>query len=169
MFFFLERNGDNELKIVKLLTIAGSFLIASSLSSPQKVEAAVMSGSLCEAANLNQALQGIGWSQAGVKNNATSSFFVVCGLSWVFGSTFTEGVRVNGAFPNSTGGIIECTVRSNDFITGTFITSSFTIDNTLNGFGQGVAAFPALDSFPNATIVCALDPGEGIDAYWTVS
>ena len=57
---------------------AGLFVVMGFLFTPTTTRAVIFTtASTCEAANLGQALQGIGWSQFGVRNNASTSFFRV--------------------------------------------------------------------------------------------
>jgi len=158
----------------KLFTIAGSLVMASTLLAPSISNAEFgigTSGASCEAANLNQANRGIGWSQDGVTNNSTSSFFVVCpALSdWnKQGGGEPQSIIVGATFPGS--GTIECTARAQDIFDASYTSISFTVSagqsspsNINYGFSDGIISFAASI---NATVVCALDPGEGIK--WTL-
>ena len=162
---------EKTMKTIKLQSIVSILLLGSSLSilKAPVAEAGALSGTFCRAANLNQALQGMGWSQRGVKNNSSRSFYVVCGLTGDFDSTnvnpVTNEVVVVGIFPGSTGQI-ECTLRTQDLTTGTFRSSSFTIVSTPTNRGTATASTTASSPGPNTTIVCALNPGEGIEGYW---
>lgn len=157
------------MKKIKLLSIASSMLIGSSLliNAPVAVASGVMSATGCESANLNQALQGMGWSQEGVKNNGTSPFFVVCPINWDFGDTINE-VGLRGFFPGSTGEI-ECTVRAQAF-DGSYETAALTVIN--DGSGRATAwtgaVLTSVTGAANTTVVCALESGEGINGYWTL-
>ena len=119
------------MKKFKLLTVAGSLVIVSSLLAPTMVNAGIVSSGMnCEAANLNQALQGIGWSQAGVKNNSTSPFFVVCPMDWVSNFGTITIASVMATFPGS--GTVECTARAERWQTGAYTSVSFTISSGQN-------------------------------------
>jgi hypothetical protein len=148
---------------IKLLTVTGSLVMASSLLAPSVANAQIYSsGTNCDAANLTQAMQGIGKSQAGVKNNADSSFFVVCPLELVTG---ISGVVALGTFPAS-GGTIECTFRSQFISTGAYTSTTFVITGGLPaGFptNRGFSGSAVTGGGLNNTLVCALDPGEGIE------
>jgi hypothetical protein len=152
---------------IKRLTVAGSLVMASSLLAPSVANAQIFSsGSSCMAANLTQALAGIGWSQAGVVNNSTTPFFVVCPLE-TFELIFPIGVTALGTFPAG-GGTIECTFRTQDVVTGTYLSTAFTITGGVPaGFppNRGVGEAPFTLAGPHNTMVCALDPGEGIEVY----
>lgn len=149
---------------IKLLTIAGSLVMASSLLVPTVADAGSRtSGTTCMAANLTQALKGIGWSQAGVVNNATSSFFVVCPMLW--GSNTQTAFRMGASFPGS--GTVECTVRLQHHTTGSYTGATFTVSSGQNtgNPNNGINGVSQLDftNVRNGTVVCALDPGEGIE------
>ena len=157
------------MKKIKLLTVTGSLVMASSLLAPSVANADIFqSGSNCEAANLNQALAGIGWSQGGVKNNSTTPFFVVCSIDWD-ATAVNSTAFAAASFPGS--GTVECTVREQDIADGSFASTSLTVNsgqntgNPASGFNSVVAPFGA--GGLNVTVVCALDPGEGIT--WTYS
>lgn len=162
---------EKTMKSIKLLSVVSILLLGSSLSILKMpvAEAGALSGTFCRAANLNQALQGMGWSQRGVQNNSSTSFFVVCGLTGDFDSTnvnpITNDIEVVGTFPGSTGQI-ECTLRTQDLATGTFTSSSFNIASTATNRGTATANTVASSPSPNTTFVCALNPGEGIEGYW---
>jgi len=152
---------------IKLLTVASSLAIASSLLAPTVANAVIVSsGSNCEAANLNQALQGIGWSQGGVKNNSTAAFFVVCPLDWDSTNPTPGAAVVSASFPGS--GTIDCTARSQNLTDGSYVSGAFTVssgDNTGNpvsGINAGSLTFTGV----NNTVVCALDPGEGVTSSY---
>ena len=153
----------------KLFTIAASLVLASSLLAPTMANAQVISsGADCMAANLNQALQGIGWSQRGVVNNATSPFFVVCPMEWDAGALNPVNAVVFATFPGS--GVIECTARSQNAISGVFTSVSFTVTSGQNtGVAETGANVAALTfNGVNNSIVCALDSGEGISSAYYV-
>ena len=165
----LNNNGDSKMKKTKLLTVAGSLVLASSLLAPTMVNAQIFSSAAtCEAANLNQALQGIGWNQRGVTNNATTSFFVVCPMELDLSAPAPTNAVVFASFPGS--GVIECTARSQNTFSGVFTTVSFTVGS---GQNTGVAETGAnvgvltINGYNN-TIVCALDPGEGVTSIYYV-
>ena len=153
---------------IKLLTVTGLFIIATSLLTPTAVNASLFgSGTKCEAANLNQALAGIGWSQAGVRNNATTPFFVVCPMDWDYFSPTTNLAHVLATFPGNTGAV-DCIARA-QLLSGAYTSASFTVNAGNGGIGadRGVDA-KSIDfsGALNGTVVCALDPGEGIEAVW---
>ena len=66
--------------------------------------------------------------------------------------------------PHASGGTIECTASVSNL--GTYSSANFSITNNLGGYGNGGTALDGIASSVNTTIVCALDPGEGIDGYW---
>ena len=162
------------MKTGNLLSIVSILLLGTSLSilKAPVAEAEALSGTFCRAANLNQALQGIGWSQAGIRNNASTSYFVVCGLAVEFDSTnadpVTNDIVVVGIFPGPTGQI-ECILRTQDLTSGSFTNSAFTIVSGANNRGTATTITTASLPSPNANFVCALDPGEGIEGYWASS
>ena len=154
------------MKKIKLLTVAGSLIMASSLLAPTLAGASdYLSGMNCEAANLTQALQGLGKSQRGVQNNnPNASFFVVCPIDRNTFSSVATNVFVGATFPGS--GSVECTVRSQNWLSAAFTISSFTVDSA-NFTGDPNTGYDFIQfSFPNggtnSTVVCALGPGEGI-------
>lgn len=132
------------------------------------------SGAACEAANLNQALQGLDKDQFGiVNNNATKSFFVVCPVL-VDGNRNLLNVTVSAIFPGS--GQIECVWRSVNYQTGSFVSASMTIisGSALSDSNHGSNSIvdatgfapPTISNDHNSSLVCALDPGEGINAFY---
>ena len=150
---------------IKRLTVAGSIVMASSLLAPSVVNADIfVSGTSCESANLNQALQGIGWSQGGVKNNSMASFFVVCPMDIDTTQTPPSAALAGASFSGS-GAVVECTARVQDLTTGGFTSAAFTVsagENTGNPNTGWSGAALSFTGIVNATVVCALDPGEGI-------
>jgi len=153
------------MKKMKLIAVAGSLVMASSLLATPVVNASeYISGTNCMAANLNQALQGIGWSQGGVKNNSTSPFFVVCPVDLDTLGLTTVNAITGATFPGS--GTVECTARSQNLIDNSYNSASFTVTaGQLTGNPNSGYNFTPIDfsgSRVNNTIVCALDPGEGI-------
>ena len=152
----------------KLLLAVGLFVISTSVLTPTVANAGSRaSGTTCMPANLTQALKGIGWSQAGVVNNATSSFFVVCPLMW--GINIPIGLHMGASFPGS--GTVDCTVRVQDKTNGSYTGTTFTVSSgqTTGNPDNGIGSVELPDivvngmSNYNATVVCALDPGEGIE------
>lgn len=164
-------------------TSFNAFVVALCLLFTTPVNAGIKSGADCNAANLSQALLGIGTSQFGITNNATIPLFIVCSVDF----TFTDGledVTVEAAFPAG-GGSIPCTFRSGTALGTGFFTISFTInagvDETANAdpssplrgrdsaLSENPAVapnFPSDGAGPNNTVVCALDPGEGVTAVF---
>lgn len=135
------------------------------MSVGQGISVAV-SGSTCRAANLNQALQGIGTDQSGIKNNATNSFFVVCPLTLENTGSDEDytNAQIEVLFPSG-GGEMTCVFRF-EFVGGSFQSFSMPMMSTNQRHVAiaGPPLPPAVDvsATPNGTVVCPLDPGEGI-------
>lgn len=84
----------------------------------------------CSAANLSQALLGIGNSQLGIVNNATIPLFVVCSVD-VDALPVTD-VQID-ALIAAPGGDITCTYRAGIKFASGFATASVTITCGENG------------------------------------
>jgi hypothetical protein len=150
---------------IKQLTAALCVVATSQLVLPVANAYFVYSGTNCRAANLTQALAGMGWSQRGVQNNATSPFFVVCPADV---DTFDPSISASvlATFPGASG-TVECTARAQSAIDGTFTSVALNVDSGVGAVGtnRGFANVAILSTgSANNTIVCALDPGEGIEA-----
>jgi len=150
----------------------GSWLIAVSPVQANGQEI-FQHGAQCEAANLGQALQGIGWDQFGVVNNSNRSFFVVCPLTRNFGEPISFGT-IYATFPSS-GGSIPCTWRALDPFDGSqqFMNVTILAGTTSAGVPElGLVlvdtAFDSDSGNVHWSVVCALDPGEGIRGFRTV-
>lgn len=120
----------------------------------------------CRAANLNQALQGIGTDQFGVRNNSdTDDFFVVCPLHHDGGDHDT--IQMQPLFPSG-GGDMGCVLRLQNFSTGAFIFVTVNISETEARPSFVSETFGPFSAFtnPNVTIVCPLGPDEGIEWLW---
>jgi hypothetical protein len=169
-----KRHIDNNIRRklvnkIKLLTVAALCVVGTSQQVLPVANAyLITSGVNCSAANLNQALEGMGWSQRGVQNNAASPFFVVCPADLdEFGASNTAA-NVVATFPGATG-TVECTARAQAMADGSFISVALNVDSgvgsvgTNRGFANAALTFT---DFTTGTIVCALDPGEGIEAAW---
>ena len=156
------------MKKKQIITAAALCVIGmSQLALPVANAYFIYGGTNCRAANLNQALAGMGWSQRGVQNNASSSFFVVCPADV---DTFdpSTSASVLATFPGASG-TVECTARAQASVDGTFTSVALNVDSGVGAVGtnRGFAnvAILSTDS-ANNTIVCALDPGEGIEAAY---
>lgn len=134
------------------------------------------SGAACEAANLHQALQGLDKNQFGViNNNATKSFFVVCPVL-VDGNRTLFTVLVSAVFPGRRSEQIECVWRNVDYRTGNFVSAAMTIlpatagSDANHGANDILSATgfapPGVETRHDSSLVCALDPGEGITAFF---
>lgn len=129
------------------------------------------SGADCQAANLSQALLGVSNSQNGIVNNATIPLFVVCSVdvTSIPGVPVSNlGVIVGAVFP-AAGGTIPCTLRGGFVDLPGFLSASFTIaplgispQSGVGSTGAGALGDVLDGGGVNLTIVCALDPGEGI-------
>lgn len=125
-------------------------------------EETVISGSSCNGANLNQALKGLGTNQFGITNNGSQSFFVVCpidGLNFVLYDRFV----MTATFPAS-GGDMTCVLRFQNFTTGSFTAFMLNISSTGTRASDSRLFGPIdVDADPNTSVVCPLDPGEGVE------
>jgi hypothetical protein len=153
---------------IKLLTVAALCVVGTSQLLQPVANAIVLAGGTnCRAANLTQALAGMGWSQRGVQNNAASPFFVVCPTDQ---DSFLRNPDANvlATFPGATG-TVECTVRTQHTDGGAFTSVALNVDAGVGGVGAnrgfGSVARTTTGSVNN-TVVCALDPGEGIEAAY---
>ena len=172
----------------------GLFVAIGFLFTPTSTRAVIFPpASTCQATNLGQALQGIGWSQFGVRNNAetsivplrrVTSFLVVCPLIFdhlTLSNPTAQKAHVWATFPGPTPagapkapaqspGIVECTARFQDLF-GAFTSHYFEVNAgspPVVGLYRGAnfSATTDLNFTINATVVCALDPGEGIEATY---
>jgi len=155
---------------IKLLTVAALSVVGTSqMVLPEANAEVIAGGTNCRAANLTQALAGMGWSQRGVQNNATSPFFVVCPTDLDEFGTPSSSANVLATFPGATG-TVECTARAQAMADGSFISVALNVDSGVGSVGANRgfanAALAYSDTTTNSTIVCALDPGEGIEAAW---
>lgn len=140
------------------------------------------SGAVCKAANLGQALLGMGSSQLGIVNNASIPLFVVCTVTFVMGKP--ADIVVEAIFPGP-GNSILCTFRLGVFNDPTFFSSTVTIESGDNGANPDTIPTRGFDTINmehgagtvtglqrsislNQTVVCALDPGEGIVSVSTI-
>jgi len=129
-------------------------------------------GAQCEAANLGQALKGIGWNQVGVVNNSDRSFFVVCPLTRNAGETSPVGGGIYATFPSG-GGSIPCTWRALDPFDGSRQFMNVTVvSGSTSAFvptlGAADVTLISFDTDPGNrhwSVVCSLDPGEGIRGF----
>lgn len=176
----------------KTLSMVSAALLMLGLATAPTVNAIMLtSGAACSAATLGQALLGLTNSQNGVVNNADIPLFVVCSVDLELLTALTVAVGdvgAEGVFPAApaasaaTPGAIACTLRNGTFGAPGFASAAFTIASgidtitpgvvsPLRGFdtvdtenGAGTAGAVLLAAAPggNNTLVCALDPGEGI-------
>ena len=153
---------------IKLLTVAALSVVGTSqMVLPEANAEVIAGGTNCRAANLTQALAGMGWSQRGVQNNATSAFFVVCPTDQ---DSFLPNANANvlATFPGASG-TVECTVRTQASVDGSFTSVALNVDAGAGGAGanRGFANVArSTAGSVNNTVVCALDPGEGIEAAY---
>lgn len=149
------------------------------------------SGADCNAANLGQALLGIATNQIGIINNASIPLFIVCSVDVDRDNNFVD-VFIEGIFPAG-GGTIPCTFRVNNLGGGGFRSAALIIvSGTFNSPAISPSILPpitpvrgytsvnadngdgtvnALDIFNglSITVVCALDPDEGIGGVASIN
>ena len=149
--------------VSKILFLFLAFVI---LFFTNNVMATGLSGVVCKAANLSQALNlGLGHNQNGANNNGTGNFFVVCPLIYTDINTPINAIEVGVRFPSG-GGSVSCTARGQQFSNDTFSFQLITVTNPTT-HGQTVETLTpnwtsGSGAQTNATLVCALGPGESI-------
>lgn len=160
-------------------SLAAGFVLSIWLSTAPNVNAITTnSGAVCSAANLTQALLGMTTDQNGIVNNASIPLFVVCTVTTEVTTLPLNGIdiAVQAIFP-AAGGSITCIFRSAALGMPGFSSAQVTIDSGVPAGFSPLRGFDSIDgengagtldgSFAggsNLTLVCALDPGEGIDS-----
>ena len=162
-------------------TLVSTTLLTSLVATPAAADIRIP-GQMCQPANLTQALNfGLGWSQFGVRNNsATNSFFVVCPVMFDDDTDNVTQWKVEAVFQSAFTGNVVCTVFEIDAQNPQFgagaveSTQNITIANPNAGvyprevFTTVVPQAPFGNAYSEDTvsIVCALQPGTGIEGIF---
>lgn len=158
---------NHDFNIVRKIITGSLSLVVSVFGS--NAMATGDSGVNCKAANLTQALNlGLGHDQNGANNNGTGNFFVVCPLDYEDHTEDKTLIEVGVRFPSG-GGTVDCTARGQHFSDDSFTFQPISVTSA-GTHGQSFDSLSPAWNFvsgaqTNATIVCALGPGESIKWY----
>lgn len=158
----------------KLLLSIASVMALGALNSSPVLADTTMGGENCKPANLRQALNlGLGWSQFGVTNNASSGgFFVICPLNLDTEYDTFDTMEIEVQYLDPGAGNISCTILEVETQSASPIQSSVALGvdpnpgNTLGQYEQtNVSTVTPSIGTTKAVMICILPAQTRIAHY----